>query len=73
MNWIVKEKGIKTIIKSTNIERINENLESLDFEMESADYEKLNSFRNEEFDKIKIDWHYTGDGITIDQLANQFE
>lgn len=73
LNWIVKEKGIKTIIKSTNIERINENLESLDFEMESADYEKLNSFRNEEFDKIKIDWHYTGDGITIDQLANQFE
>lgn len=73
LNWIVKEKGIKPIIKSTNIERINENLESLDFEMERADYEKLNSFRNEEFDKIKIDWHYTGDGVTIDQLANQFE
>lgn len=73
LNWIVKEKGIKPIIKSTNIERVNENLESLDFEMEMKDYEKLNSFRNEEFDKIKIDWHYTGDGVTIDQLANQFE
>lgn len=73
LNWIIKEKGIKPIIKSTNIRRINENLESLEFEMEKIDYERLNNFRNEEFDNIKIDWNYTGEGITIDQLANQFE
>ena len=41
--------------------------------MNKEDYEKLNIFRNEEFDKIKIDWNYTGEGVTIDQLANQFE
>lgn len=73
LNWIIKEKGIKPIIKCTNIRRINENLESLEFEMEKVDYERLNNFRNEEFDNIKIDWNYTGEGITIDQLANQFE
>lgn len=73
LNWIIKEKGIKPIIKCTNIRRINENLESLEFEMEKIDYERLNNFRNEEFDNIKIDWNYTGEGITIDQLANQFE
>lgn len=73
LNWIIKEKGIKPIIKCTNIRRINENLESLEFEMEKLDYEKMNSFRNEDFDKVKIDWNYTGEGITIDQLANQFE
>lgn len=73
LNWIIKEKGIKPIIKCTNIRRINENLESLEFEMEKVDYERLNNFRNEEFDNIKIDWSYTGEGITIDQLANQFE
>lgn len=73
LNWIIKEKGIKPIIKCTNIERINENLEALKFEMEEIDYERLNNFRNKEFDNIKIDWSYTGKGITIDQLANQFE
>lgn len=73
LNWIIKEKGIKAIIKCTDIKRINENLESLEFEMERVDYEKLNNFRNEDFDKVKIDWNYSGDGVTIDQLANQFE
>lgn len=73
LNWVIKEKKIRPIIKCTNINRINENLESLDFEMEKQDYEKLNKFRSEEFDNIKIDWNFTGDGITIDQLPNQFE
>ncbi len=73
LNWIIKEKGIKAIIKCTNIERIDENLEALKFEMEKTDYEKLNNFRNKEFDNVKIDWYYTGEGVTIDQLANQFE
>jgi len=72
LNWIIKEKGIKPLIKCTNVERINENLSSLDFEMEKKDYEKLNSFESEEFNNIKIDWYGTGDGVTIDQLPNQF-
>lgn len=72
LNWIVKEKGIFPIIKSTNLERIKENLSSLDFNMEAKDYERLNEFRSKEFDEVSIDFLGNG-GITIDQLANQFE
>jgi diketogulonate reductase-like aldo/keto reductase len=73
LNWIIKEKGIYPLIKTTNIERISQNLESRTFEMSHDDYEKLNNFRSKEFDDVKIDWDYTGDGVTIDLLANQFE
>lgn len=73
INWLIKEKKINTIIKSTNIDRINENLEAIEFEMEKEDYKLLNSFRNKLFDDVKIDWKFTGDGVTIDQLPNQFE
>lgn len=72
LNWIIKEKNIIPLIKSTNIDRINENISSLDFEMSKDDYNKLNEFRNEEFDNVKIDWQGCG-GVTIDQLANQYE
>ncbi len=72
INWIVKEKNILPLIKSTNIERINENLSAIDFEMEKEDYQKLNEFRNKDFDNIEIDWYCKG-GVTIDQLANQFD
>jgi diketogulonate reductase-like aldo/keto reductase len=73
LNWIIKEKQMKPLIKCTNTNRINQNLESINFEMEKDDYKKLNEFRNKEFDNIKIDWNFTGKGVTIDQLANQFE
>ncbi len=73
INWMIKEKKMNMLIKSTNIDRINENLEAINFEMEKADYELLNSFRNKSFDNVKIDWKFTGDGVTIDQLPNQFD
>lgn len=72
LNWIIKEKKILPLIKSTNIERINENNDSLNFEMDKEDYNKLNEFRSIEFDNIEIDWNNNG-GIPIDQLPNQFE
>lgn len=72
INWIVKEKNILPLIKCTNIDRINENLSAIDFIMEEEDYRKLNEFRNKDFDNIEVDWYCKG-GITIDQLANQFE
>lgn len=72
LNWIIKEKNINPLIKSTNVSRINENNDSLCFEMEKEDYDKLNEFRSNEFDKVVIDWEDKG-GIPIDQLANQFE
>lgn len=72
LNWMVKNKKILPLIKSTNIERIKENLEALNFKMSEEDYESLNNFRNKEFDKIQIDWDWDG-GVTIDQLANQLD
>jgi len=71
LNWMVKNKKVLPLIKSTNIERIKENLESIHFEMDEEDYESLNNFRSKEFDEVKIDWNWNG-GVTIDQLANQF-
>lgn len=72
LNWIIKEKKIMPIIKSTNIDRINENLEALDFEMKKEEYQILNDFQNEKINSIQIDWG-DGVGVTIDQLANQNE
>ena len=72
INWIVKEKDILPLIKSTNKDRIKENVEALSFEMEKADYEILNAFQNEKINDIKINWNDES-GVTIDQLANQNE
>ena len=72
INWIVKEKGIIPLIKSTNISRIKENIAALDFEMEKTDYELLNEFQNEKINTIQINWNDES-GITIDQLPNQNE
>ena len=71
INWVVKEKNILPLIKCTDINRINENLSAIDFTMETDDYKRLNEFRNKDFDNVEIDWYCKG-GITIDQLANQF-
>ena len=72
INWIVKEKGIIPLIKSTNISRIKGNIAALDFEMEKADYELLDEFQNEKINTIQINWNDES-GITIDQLPNQNE
>lgn len=72
LNWIIRQKKLNVLIKTTNSNRINENINSLNFEMDIEDYNRLDLFRAEEFDNIIIDWEGKG-GITVDQLANQFE
>ena len=72
LNWLIKGKGVMALIKSSNIENIDSNLEALNFEMSKDDIESLNKFKHEGFDNVKIDWGETGDGVLIDQLANQF-
>lgn len=72
LNWLIKHKKLNVLIKTTNSSRINENINSLNFEIDMEDYNKLDLFKAEEFDKIVIDWEGKG-GITVDQLANQFE
>lgn len=72
LNWLIKEKEVMALIKSTNTNNINSNLESLNFTISEDDMKKLNSFKHEGFDSIKIDWSESGNGVLIDQLANQF-
>ena len=72
INWIVKEKGILPIIKSTNLYRIKENIDSISFDMEKADYKVLDDFQNEKINSIEVNWNDES-GISIDQLANQNE
>ena len=72
INWIVKEKGILPIIKSTNLDRIKENIDSISFDMEKADYKVLDDFQNEKINSIEVNWNNES-GISIDQLANQNE
>ena len=72
INWIVKEKEIIPLIKSTNKDRIKENIEALDFNMEKEDYNQLNEFQNDRINSIEINWNDES-GVTIDQLANQNE
>lgn len=72
LNWLIKEKGLNTIIKTNTIQNIKSNLESLDFSIEKEDVKKLNDFQDERFNAIEIDWKNQG-GITIDKLASQFK
>lgn len=72
LNYYVKEKGIIPITKANKIEHIKLNLKALDFDMEQQDYQRLNDFRCEEFDKLEVDWLDNG-GIPIYKFANQVE
>lgn len=72
LNWLIKEKGLNTIIKTNTIKNIDSNLGSLDFTIEPKDVETLNNFQDERFNSIEIDWENKG-GITIDKLASQFK
>lgn len=44
INWLISQKNVVTLAKSTNLEHLKENLGSADWTMETADIEKL---RNE--------------------------
>lgn len=72
LNWIIKEKKIRAIVKSVTPENIDTNLDALSFSMEQEDYARLNAFRCPEGEGIKVDWLGNGDGIKINFLANQF-
>lgn len=71
INWMLKEKRLFTLIKTTQKEYIDSNLESLDFDLEEEDIKILNDFQNEKYNSIKIDWDANRGGVTIDKLASQ--
>ena len=71
INWMLKAKGLYTLIKTTQKEYIDSNLESLDFDLEEEDIKILNDFQNEKYNSIEIDWDANRGGVTIDKLASQ--
>lgn len=71
INWMLKAKGLYTLIKTTQKEYIDSNLEALDFDLEEEDVRVLNDFQNEKYNSIEIDWDANRGGVTIDKLASQ--
>lgn len=71
LNWIIKHKNIRVLCKATDLNHIDENLSSLDFDMEEWDYIKLDDFRSEFFDGIKVKYREDDEGILIHQVPNQ--
>lgn len=71
INWMLKAKGLYTLIKTTQKEYIDSNLEALDFDLEEEDIKILNDFQNEKYNSIEIDWDANCGGVTIDKLASQ--
>lgn len=71
LNWIIKHKAIKVLCKCTDIAHIDENLQSLDFDMDIADYIKLDEFRQPFFDNLKVKYREGEEGILIHQVPNQ--
>ncbi len=72
LNWIIKEKQISALVKTSETIRAKENLDALDFEIEKEDMSLLNVFRNKEFDNLEVD-RDAKEGIPIRKLANQIE
>lgn len=71
INWMLKSKGLYTLIKTTQKEYIDSNLEALDFNLEEEDVRVLNDFQNQKYNSIEIDWDANRGGVTIDKLASQ--
>jgi diketogulonate reductase-like aldo/keto reductase len=61
LNWMCHE-GYRPMVMSTNKKHIDENIESLDFNMESDEYESINNFRPPNYIPSKVDW----EGVDID-------
>jgi len=72
LNWMVT-KGFRPLIKSENIEHINENIGALNFNLEKSDFERIDKFRVKGYEIPKIDWWQTGDGVKVHQLPNIFD
>lgn len=71
LNWLIKHKKLNVLIKSSKIDHIKENIESIQFTMEEIDYKRLDDFRNIEFDNLQVCYSNEEGKIRIDQVPNQ--
>lgn len=71
LNWLVR-KGIMPLVRSDNLDHIDENLLALEFTLEDDDYAAIDTFRIKEIADAPVDWSDSGAGTPIYQLANRF-
>lgn len=72
LSWLISE-GFLPLVKSENINHIDENLEAMTLTLDNDDLKKLNEFRPPNWKSPKIDWDKTGDGISISKLPDIFD
>lgn len=72
LNWICK-LGYHPMVMSANIEHINENLASTNFQMSAEDYERMTNFRPPNYHPPDNAWKENGKGDLIVELVKDFE
>lgn len=74
LNWLTS-KELLPIIKSDNVNHIDENLASLDFKMENDDIRALDNFRVKNYKEVDLDWFgdRNSELDTISRLPNTFD
>lgn len=72
LNRVIQSKKLWALVKTANINNVQENWDALHFTLQEADINILNNFRDERFDRIKLD-RDAKDGIPIWKYANQIE
>lgn len=72
LNWIIS-RGFLPITKSETIAHIDEHINSTKFSIDSIDLKKLDNFRPQDYQRHKVYWGATGEGVRIDQLSNVFD
>jgi|GEM_PF-1810837 len=77
LNWIIKNKQINVLLKATDKKHIDENFESIEFEMDRNDYDAMDNFRSEFFDNLQVVFHTPTEEeksqgkVVIHQVPNQ--
>ncbi|MCL2229311.1 MAG: aldo/keto reductase [Firmicutes bacterium] len=77
LNWLLKHKKIKVLLKAANKQHIDENFDSLGFDMSPKDYTAMDNFRSEFFDNLQVVFHTPTESekaqgkIVIHQIPNQ--
>lgn len=68
LNWIIRRKGYYPLVKSCNIEHIDENVAALDYVLSDSVYDLMDAFVAREVDGARVDWAHDGDGILINRV-----
>ena len=71
LNWLI-HKDIIPLVRSDNIQHLEEDFASTSFVMEDYDYKLIDEYRDIETKSISIDWRDLGTGDSIYQIANRY-